>query len=101
VGGDTGKMHLPTSQFDEEENVQGLQCQRLRLDDADDVAERARWPARDQPQSGCQNSQGQFLCPVWFDWLVAFPFQDSQLSAQEEDFQVFFLLGQTADTHKR
>ena len=73
----------------------------LRLGGADDVAESARRSARDQPQSGCQNSQGQFLCPVRLDWLVEFPLQDSQLMAQEEDFQAFFLFGQTADTHER
>jgi hypothetical protein len=72
----------------------------LRLDDADDVAESARRPARDQPQPGCQNSQGQFLRPIRLDWLVEFPFQDSQLVAQEEDLQVFLLLRQTADTHE-
>ncbi|MCP4543508.1 MAG: hypothetical protein GY832_40870 [Chloroflexi bacterium] len=38
---------------------------------------------------------------VRLDWLVEFPFQDSQLMAQEEDFQVFFLFGQTTDTYER
>ena len=73
----------------------------LRLDDANDVAECARRSARHQSQSGCQNSQGQFLCQVRLDWLVEFPFQDRQLVVQEEDFQVFFLFGQTSDTHER
>jgi hypothetical protein len=72
----------------------------LRLEDADDVAELARWSLRHLLQPGCQNSQGQLLCPIGPDWLVLFSFQDSQPSAQEEDFQVFFLFGQAADAEE-
>ena len=64
----------------------------LRLEDANDVAQFARRSPRHLLQPGCQGGQRQLLGPIGPDWLVLFPFQDSQLSAQEEDLQVFFLV---------
>ena len=44
-----------------------------------------------------QNGKGQFLYLAGFDRVIEFTLQDGKLLTQHQDFQIFFLIGQSPD----